>query len=116
MRYFYEKPEKYAVTAASVYSCNHPLYNKCTLYKFGNRGLAVVQKRYNAKLKLFWWGPIDPWLIDEIFNNNRFMMIFDQYSGVCMDDLYPTIEVRKLMWALRMKPMVKEFWEEDPSR
>ena len=27
------------------------------------------------------------------------------------DGLYPTVTVRKLMWALRMKPLKKERWE-----
>ena len=60
-----------------------------------------------------WWGPIDPWLVDEIFNQERFMQIFDKYAGDCENGLYPTMSVRKLMWALRMKPMIKQPWEDD---
>ena len=27
--------------------------------------------------------------------------------------LYPTVTVRQIMWALRMKPLKREWWEND---
>lgn len=112
MRYFYQKPENYIVTAAKTYKCDHELYSKCTLYTFGDRGLAVVQQRFNTTHKVSWWGEIDPWLIDDIFNQEGFMSVFDKYSGNCTDGIYPTISVRRLMWTLRMKPLKRYIWED----
>lgn len=112
MKYHYEKPENYRIKHGEVYVCDHILYNKCTLYKSNGLGLAVVQKRYNPRLKVFWWGPIDPWLIDDIFNADRFDEYFKNRAG-CKDEfgVYPTISVRKIMWALKMRPLPKEPWD-----
>lgn len=33
------------------YICNHPVYDRCTLFKIGDRGLAVIQQRFNAEIK-----------------------------------------------------------------
>ena len=37
MRYHYEKPKKYVSVYGKIYSCNHPVYSRCTLYKFGKK-------------------------------------------------------------------------------
>ena len=36
---------------------------------------------------------------------------FDQKAGKCTDWLYPTVTIRQIMWALKMKPLKKERWE-----
>lgn len=110
MKYYYEKTKKPA-TKGRTYTCNHPVYNSCTLYLNGSIGLSVVQKRFNKLLKLYWWGPIDSCLVDDIYNHPRFFEVFVRYAKEPEDDIYPTITVRKLMWALRMKPLAKEEWE-----
>ena len=113
MRYYYEPLTEYTVTAAEIYTCDHELYSKCTLYRFGLRGLAVVQQRWSERMKVTWWGPIDPWLIDDIWNRDGFMQIFDKYADQELDGVYPTVSVRWLMWQLRMKPIRKAPWERD---
>lgn len=116
MRYYYTPPTEYKATKARIYICpNHPLYNACTLYKFADRGMAVVQQRFNPSLKTTEWSSIDPWLVDDIFNQSGFMQVFDKIAKADTDGVYPTITVRKLMWALRMKPLPREFWESDPE-
>ncbi len=111
MRYHYESTLKMA-NHGSVYECNHDLYNKCTLYEKGERGLAVIQQRFNKDLKMAWWGPIDGCLVDDIYTNPGFNEYFEKHAA-CKDEngLYPTVKVRKLMWALRMKPLKKQYWE-----
>lgn len=47
MRYHYEKPEMYSTMYGETYSCNHPVYDNCTLFKINNKGLAVIQQRYD---------------------------------------------------------------------
>ena len=111
MRYFYKKPDIYCAESAVRYTCDHPVYTVCTLYKIEDQGLAVVQQRWNARMKKSWWGSIDPWLIDDIFHNPGFKEYFKKHASHEKNGLYPTVTVRKLMWALRMKPIQKERWE-----
>lgn len=111
MRYHYEKPDICSSMYGEIYCCDHPVYNRCTLFKIGNKGLAVIQQRYDAAAKCTWWGELDPWLTDSIYLNPNFKNYFDERCGYCMDGLYPTVTVRQIMWALRMKPVLKEKWE-----
>lgn len=110
MRYHYEKPDIYLAKYGQKYVCDHPVYDTCTLYLIGDRGLAVIQQRIDVSKKT-WWSEIDPWLIDDLYLHPRFKDIFDDRSGECINGLYPTITLRQLMWALKMKPVKRERWE-----
>lgn len=111
MRYHYEFHTT-SREAKNVYVCDHPLYNKCTLYLKGELGLAVIQQRFNPKMKTTWWSTIDIGLVDDILQNKGFDKYFDKHAGPKSDaGLYPTVTVRQLMWALRMRPLKKEYWE-----
>lgn len=111
MRYHYEKPSTYYSIFGYTYECNHPVYNKCTLYLIGKNGLAVIQQRYDPETKKTWWSDIDPWLTDALYLHPRFKEFFDDRSGQCTDGLYPTVTIRQIMWALKMKPIPRERWE-----
>lgn len=111
MRYHYKQPKTYRSIYGEIYICDHPVYDRCTLYTIGKRGLAVIQQRYNANIKATRWTDIDPWLTDEIYLHERFKDFFDKRSGKCTDGLYPTVTVRQIMWALKMKPIKRERWE-----
>ena len=114
MRKFYEKPE-YVLNYGDAYVCDHPRYNVCTLFsdKEG-KGIAVIQQRYDPKTKHTWWGVIDKWLASDIYINNNFKKFLKENAAFPDENgLYPTFEVRKLMWQLRMCPMKKEDWESD---
>lgn len=111
MRYHYEKPSIYLSMYGATYLCDHTIYNKCTLYQVGTKGLAVIQQRYDAKTKRTWWAEIDPWLTDDIYLHPRFAEYFNERAGTAMDGLYPTVTIRQIMWALKMKPLPKERWE-----
>ena len=111
MRYHYEKPEMYLSMYGESFGCDHPVYNKCTLFKMGGRGLAVIQQRHDPNTKSTWWDEIDSWLTDSIYLHPKFKEYFDERSGECMDGLYPTVTVRQLMWGLKMKPLRRERWE-----
>ena len=54
MRYHYEKPEIAKPIYGETYICDYPVYNRCTLYKIGDSGLAVIQQRHNPKTKRSW--------------------------------------------------------------
>ena len=36
---------------------------------------------------------------------------FDKRASEDTDELYPTVTVRQIMWALKMKPLNKNRWE-----
>lgn len=111
MRYHYDKPSEYCSLYGMLYSCDHPAYNKCTLYIIRDRGLAVIQQRFDKVNKTTWWGEVDPWLTDSLYLNPDFKKYFDERSEVCSDGLYPTVTIRQIMWALKMKPMQKQRCE-----
>lgn len=111
MRYHYEKPTSYSSMYGSTYICEHPVYDKCTLYLIDNRGLAIIQQRFNESDKSTWWGEIDPWLTDTLYLHPKFKKFFDERSGECTDGLYPTATIRQIMWGLKMKPLPRERWE-----
>ena len=111
MRYHFEKPPFYSSMYGSIHKCDHPAYNICTLFKMGTRGLAVIQQRFNPDTKETRWSEIDPWLTDMLYLHPNFKKLFDERSGECMDGIYPTITIRQMMWALKMKPLLKERWE-----
>lgn len=111
MRYHHEKPITYLSMYGEVYECDHPVYSKCTLYKIGEKGLAVIQQRYDKQTKKTWWDDIDPWLTDLIYLNSKFKEFFEERSGESINGIYPTVTIRQVMWALKLKPIHRERWE-----
>ena len=111
MRYHYERPSIYMSMYGVIYTCDHPVYNVCTLFRIDNRGLAIIQQRFDNETKKTWWGEIDPWLNDTLYLHTRFREFFEERAGLCTDGLYPTVTIRQIMWALKIKPLPKERWE-----
>ena len=101
MRYHFEKPVLYVSMYGELYICEHPVYNSCTLYKIGERGIAVIQQRFDEKTKLSWWSEIDPWITDVLYLHPKFREYFEKHAEICIDGLYPTVTIRQIMWALR---------------
>lgn len=111
MRYHHEKPAIYSSRYGQTYACDHPVYFKCTLYKIGEKGLAVIQQRHNSETKVTWWSEVDPWLTDSLYLHPGFKKYFDKRAKKSTDGLYPTVTIRQIMWALKMKPIKRERWE-----
>lgn len=95
----------------TTYTCNHPVYDKCTLFQIGTKGLCVIQQRYEKETKRTWWGEIDPWLTDELYLHPKFIEFFRKRAGEISNNIYPTVTIRQIMWALKMKPLPREQWE-----
>ena len=76
-----------------------------------DKGLAVIQQRYNSSNKTTYWEEIDPWLPDVISLHKNFSEYFNERSGYCDNGLYPTVTIRQIMWALKIKPIPRERWE-----
>lgn len=111
MRYHYEKPDIYTKMYGKTHVCSHPVYSKCTLYTIENKGMAVIQQRFDEKTKITWWSEIDPWLTDVLYLHPKFKAFFEERAGTCKDGLYPTVTIRQIMWGLKLKPLPRERWE-----
>lgn len=111
MRYFYKKHDSCGAVYGEVYFCNHPVYSRCTLYLQDKKGMAVVQQRFNEYTKRTWWSEVDSYLVDDIYLNPNFESYFLLHASIASDGIYPTVTLRKIMWALRMKPLKKAPWE-----
>ena len=101
MRYHYVKPSIYLSKYGETYACDHPVYNVCTLFKIGDKGLAIVQQRINSDTKLTWRIDIDPWLTDELYLHPGFRACFDERASEATDGLYPMVTVRQIMLAFK---------------
>lgn len=111
MRYFYEAPLIWRSRYGERESCDHPVYDECTLYEIGDRGLAVIQQRFDPESKSTRWGGIDPCVVDDLYLRPGFKAYFDANAGPPEEGLWPTVTVRQLMWALRAKPIRRQRWE-----
>ena len=86
MRYHYEKPEFYASMYGEIYICDHPVYTRCTLFVIGDKGLSIIQQRYEADTKKTWWSEVDPFSIGKA---TRFDCDYDE----CTIDGKPCVDV-----------------------
>lgn len=111
MRYFTTAPEMNVPVFGETTICDHPVYSRCTLYRGDGLGLAVIQQYYIPESKHTYWAEIPPWLANAIYLEAGFPGYFRKHAGHGRNGLYPTVTVRQLMWALRMKPLKKEKWE-----
>lgn len=111
MRYHYERPSIYLSMYGTTYTCNHPVYSKCTLFRIKDKGLAVIQQRYDESTKSTWWGEIDPWLTDSLYLHDRFHEYFEARADISQNGIFPTVTIRQIMWALKIKPLPRERWE-----
>ena len=71
-----QKPSVYLSMYGNTYICDHPVYDRCTLYQIDNKGLAVIQQRYDQETKTTWWSEIDPWLTDTLYLHPKFKEFF----------------------------------------
>lgn len=110
MKYFYT-PKKHTKTYGKLYFVDHPYYRRCTLYEREGKGLLVVKKVFNPITKKAYWDAINPDLATDIYLNENFHAFFKEHAKPPEDGFYPIFDVRKLMWALRMKPLKREEWE-----
>lgn len=95
-----------------TYYCDHPLFNEATLFLTpSGKGLLVIQQKFNKKLKYTWWGRIDDRINIDISNSDGLDEYLEENAKYSKDALYPFVEVRKLMWALRLPSMKKMQWE-----
>lgn len=107
MKYYYTKSENTQPIYGEKVILNDHVYKLGTLYFQGGKGLIVVQKRFASKY--VYWDSLDDGLANDIYLNPNFPSYFNEHAKSAD---YPIVQVRKIMWALRMKPLPKEFWED----
>lgn len=83
MRYYFDVPAIYLSMYGQRYICDHPVYNSCTLFLINNKGLAVIQQRFDENTKSTWWSEIDPWLTDALYLHPNFKEYFNERAGKC---------------------------------
>ena len=110
MRYHYERPKTF-IDAGERYVCSHPAYNSCTLFRLDDEGLGIIQQRYRVDDKTTYWTEIDPWIANDLYLHPGFSEYLRTHAGVSKNGIYPTVTVRQIMWALKMKPLPKRRWE-----
>lgn len=54
---------------------------------------------------------MDDWVACEIYISPKFQEYLEENAGEPENGIFPTVTVRQIMWALRMKPLEKESWE-----
>lgn len=95
-----------------TYHCDHEYYNTCTLFLLPNgKGLAVIQQRFNERLKYTWWDKIDSRINIDISNSDMLEEYLNDNATYPVKGIYKTVELRKMMWALRLPPLKKQPWE-----
>ena len=107
MKYYYTKPQNDIPRFGKKIDLDHPVYKFGTLFEMAGKGLILVQQKFFCKY--VYWDSLDFWLANDIFEHPGFQKFFDERAT---ETDYPIIQVRSAMWALRMKPLPKEEWEE----
>ena len=85
---------------------DHPVYKRGMIFERDGRAVILVQKRISCKY--VYWDAIDYWLANDIYEHPRFKAWFEEHAS----NPPMIFQVRSVMWALRMKPLPKEEWEE----
>ena len=113
MRPFYHDDETDYDKHVQIYhQTGHPVYRSYTLYFNGERGFGVVKQYFSKRLKCYWWDNLASPLAFDIFKNENFWEYFDKVANEPDENgEYPIIQVRKVMYALKMPPERKKFWE-----
>lgn len=114
MRYYSDIPYAKDTPFSRMYECPaHPVYRRCTLFERGGKGLAIIQQHYIQSVRFTWWGEVDPGIANRVYLHKDFQKkIFRKFAAPPdADGCYPTLTIRQVMWALRMKPISKERWE-----
>lgn len=111
MRYHYKPGVFRSGLKGETYICQNSIYRSCTLYREGEKGLGIIQQRYDPKSHSTWWTSIDSWLVDELYMNASFKDLFARYAAKPTDRRYPVLTIRQAMWRLKLKPLPKQEWE-----
>ena len=111
MRYHHVVKNHNGDQYGSIYICDHPVYSRCTLFLIRDKGLAIIRQYYNPDTKCTYWRELGNNLAADIYLHPKFEAYFNKHSKACKDGVYPTVTVRQIMWALRMKPLPKKRWE-----
>lgn len=112
MRYHYEPKNSIRIFGERF---EHPkaIFRSATLYKIRGKGLLVVTENFDERTKSFYYEELPSYLANDIYIAGGFADYFRKTAKYPDENgLYPVVNIRKIMWALRMKPIKKAWWEE----
>lgn len=46
-----------------------------------------------------------------VYAHEKFKSYFDEHADISKNGIFPTVTIRQIMWAFKMKPLPKEKWE-----
>ena len=87
------------------------MVSSSTLYLEKGYGLEVARKIFDNNKKTCSYRYLERPLANAIKEHEQFEKLFKRYSGKSEGGRYPFLDVRKLMWDLRMKPIKKDIFE-----
>ena len=109
MKYHYEKPVvSVAMYGEPILLTDHPAYYAATLFREGNKGIAVTQMYLGESSKAALWSTVLPEIANDIYLSPNFKKFFEEHAR---EAPYPIYQLRSIMWQLRMKPLAREDWE-----
>ena len=109
MKYHYQKPDISVPVYGKNIKLEHPVYAYGTLYLDYGRGIIVTQQHFDQINKKCIWSYVDPDIANDIYLSPNFLKFFKDHAT---SEDFPVFELRKLMWALRIKPLPRESWED----
>lgn len=114
MRYYYELNTELDIPKYSIlYHGPFEFFDLGTLYLIDGLGLIVVMPEFNRVDKTIKFGPLPPSLANDIYEQPGFREFFLRFAQPATPSgEYPVMNVCKIMWSLRMKPLRKMDWEQ----
>ena len=49
--------------------------------------------------------------VDDLYLHEKFLEFFNTRADISVRGVYPTVTIRQIMWALKMKPIKRQRWE-----
>ena len=84
------------------------------MWRSPNKGsFFFIRNKYIRLYERTYWTEVDSWLTDSLYLHPKFKKFFDERAGECRDGLYPTVSIRQIMWALKMKPIQRQRYDID---
>lgn len=108
---YYHTVQTHDKTFGRTISADNPFFSHCTVFEDDDKGIAVIKKTFYPAIKKVGYDGVNKNLATDIYLNENFKKFFEANAKPKKDGLYPVFELRKLMWALRMKPLKREEWE-----
>ena len=107
MRYHSNKPKYVRRAYGKIVRTDHPVYNYGTCFQKDGKALFIIQQYFDQNTKNTYWGPVEAWITQLIFENEHFDKLFAKYADTI--EQVSTISMRHALHFLKIKPPKKEI-------